>query len=149
MKEILRSYQLLFRENKKSRKLYCHRERNKAVLNGKSNPDPVLDKVCGWDDRSSIWDTWKPARETFHPEAHFPILRHRLEAIQNYMDGIEPNRMFSVWRDRRDLRVWVTIWVVILLGFIGIILNVVSIAISAAQLKAAQDSLQLQRADEE
>jgi hypothetical protein len=141
MKEILRSYHLLFRENKNARKLYSQTERRNAAFHDAAFPDPVLDRVCGHGDPGSIWQSWKPAREAFHPEAHFPILRHRLEAIQNYMDGIEPRRLFSIWRDRRDLRLWVTIWVVLLFGFIGIVLNIFSIALSAAQLKVAQDTL--------
>ena len=61
------------------------------------------------------------------------------------MQAIQPNRVQSLWQDRRDLRLWYTIWTVIFLGGISIIQAFVSIGIAAAQLRVAQDAYDLQK----
>lgn len=142
-KELRLSYSLLFRDSRRGRERYRSKERARAAIEG--SVDPLLDELCGYDVSESWFKSWSPARETYHADTYFPIFRHRLCAIHNFMDGIEPNRLVSIWQDRRDLRLWVTIWVVLILTAVGILLAIVSLALSAAQLRVAEDGLDLQR----
>jgi hypothetical protein len=78
-------------------------------------------------------------------ESDFPLLRGRIAKVNNFVAGIEPSRVSSLWRDCRDLRLWYTIWAVLLIGGITIIQGFVSIALSASQGSIAQEALEMQR----
>ncbi|KAL8911208.1 MAG: hypothetical protein Q9171_003584 [Xanthocarpia ochracea] len=148
MKEILLSYRMLFRDNRSARILYRKTERKKASIvdaTGNISSDPQLDALCGLDLSTSIFTWNQPVHETYHAESDFPILRKRLNILHLYMDGIQPNRMISLWRDRRDLRLWYTVWLVVIIGGISIIEAGISIVLSAVQIGIAQQALELQR----
>lgn len=112
MDEIMLSYQLLFRHESRSRKLYSSVERRRAGIadadGGGSQFDPCLDQACGHGSSPS-WLTWhQPTRETYHADSDFPMLNSRLQRLHLYMEGIQTNRVVSLWRDRRDRRMWLT-----------------------------------------
>lgn len=107
--------------------------------------DPVLDRACGLNLPVSIFSIGQPVRETYHAESDFPILRKRLLKLHYYIDGIQPNRVSSLWTDRRDMRLWYTFWAVIVIGGISIIQSFVSIFLSAAQVNIAQKAFELQQ----
>ena len=145
---MLLSYVILFRDDRSARKLYRKTERTKASFistNGRMSTDPWLDKLCGLDLSTSLFTWNQPVRETYHADSDFPILRKRLNRLHLYMDGIQPSRLTSLWRDRRDLRLWYTIWVVLIIGGISIIEAGVSIVLAAVQVGIAQEALELQR----
>ena len=107
-------------KTKQSRKMYCRSERKRAALECKMAPDPLLDDLCGYGVSGSIWDMPGDRRERLITPKHiFPFRDIGFPVYRTIWDGIEPTRVFSIWRDRRDLRLWVTVWVVLLLGFIG------------------------------
>jgi hypothetical protein len=144
MNEIMRSYKLLIRDDRLSRKLY-QKQRHRASLG--RNPisvDPLLDVLCGKEISTSFWKFHSPVRDTYDAATDFPILRERLEAIEDYMAGIQPSRITSLWRDRRDIRTWYTIWAVLIVGGVSIILACISVYLASAQVALAAKSYQLQ-----
>ncbi|KAJ3496059.1 hypothetical protein NLG97_g2940 [Lecanicillium saksenae] len=138
------TYRLLFRDDSRARKLYTQHERSRAAMttsDGEGTVDPYLDDLCGKHLPNSWWLSLSASvRDSYDAEADFPIFKDRLKRIQDYMHGIQPNRFMSLWRDRRDLRIWYTIWVVIILGIISLISQFIALALSAAQLSIAQKS---------
>ncbi|KAM3446483.1 hypothetical protein MY3296_009630 [Beauveria thailandica] len=136
------TYRLLFRDDSRARKLYTQQERSRAAMtldDYEGTVDPYLDDLCGKNSPNSWWFS-QSVRDSYDAEADFPIFKDRLKRIQDYMHGIQPNRFMSLWRDRRDLRIWYTIWVVIILGIISLIAQFIALALSAAQLSIAQKS---------
>jgi hypothetical protein len=147
MKEILLSYNLLFRDDRSSRVLYRAKERSKSSFSTvglEAWVDPVLDRACGFDLPTSIFSFDEPVRETYHPESDFPMLRERLLKLHYFMDGIQPTRMAALWRDRRDLTQWYTLWTLIIVGGYFIIQSIISILLAAVQVAIARKSLELQ-----
>lgn len=146
--EILLSYVLIFGDSPSSRDFYRNNERRKTSL--PSNPmtfrgDPVLDELCGLNKPNHWFAFNQPVRDSYDASTDFPIFKDRLKKVQRYMQAIQPNRFRSLWQDRRDLRLWYTIWTVIILGGISIIQTTINIIIAALQLQVAQNSYRLQR----
>jgi hypothetical protein len=147
LSEVMLSYALLFRDDRRARRVYQGFERARASLaktGHRPHLDPCLDQLCG-NNISTSWFTLRSAvRDSYDADNDFPIFRDRLKRIQDYMKEIQPNRFMSLWHDRRDLRLWYTIWVVIILGVIGLIESTVSMFLSAAQVSLARMSYELQ-----
>lgn len=147
LSEVMLSYTLLFRDDNRSRREYKSTERERAALATNDNRlyvDPCLDELCSNSIPTSFSTFRSPVRDSYDASADFPILRDRLKRIQDFMKGIQPNRFMSVWRDRRDLRLWYTIWVVIILSVISLVVSVVSMALAAAQVNIAWKAYKLQ-----
>lgn len=96
---------------------------------------------------TSFFSFGQPVRDAYQIESEFPILQSKLTRIHFFMEGIEPSRFVSIWRDRRDLRLWYTIWMVIIFGCISVVQAFISIALSAAQVAIAKEALNLQKQD--
>jgi hypothetical protein len=149
MREIILSYGLLVQNWRLARKLY-RKERIRASTTGslgRRNVDPWLDKLCGMNLPSSILSSLVSKhgiRETYDAKSQFPILSDRLKTIQDYMEGIQPSRVSSLWHDRRDLRLWYTVWVVLIIGGISILQAAVSIFLSVIQVAYAAKAYELQ-----
>lgn len=142
----MKSYGLLFQADRKSRKLYKSKERLRARLNADGDEpyiDPFLDNLCGHHISTSRTFTG-PVRDAYDAEVDFPILRERLEKILQHMQGIQPNRFMALWRDQRDLRLWYTIWAVIILGILGIVIALASMLLAAIQVNYARMAYELQ-----
>ena len=150
MKEIILSYGLLFHDWRLARKIYRKEERNRTstmILYGRANVDLWLDKLCGMDLPTSIFSSmWSKysIRETYDANSQFPILSGRLKIIQDYIEGIQPSRFASLWNDRRDLRLWYTVWAVLIIGGISILQASFSLILSAAQVAIAAKAYDLQ-----
>jgi len=109
--EVLLSYALLFRDDRRSRKVYQRQERSEASLVKLAKQiqvDPSLDELCGNNISASFFNFGSSVRDLYDSETDFPILKDRLKRIQDYMERIQPKRFMSLWRDRRDLRLWYT-----------------------------------------
>ena len=149
MGEILLSYVLLFGDSRSSRIMYKKTERRRAALEaGKItsyNVDPTLDRLCGLNNSKPNFSFNQPVREVYSSTVDFPIFSDRLKKLQHYMQNIQPNRTMSLWRDRRDLRLWYTIWLVVILGAISIVQAFVALGVAIAQLRIAQDAYALQQ----
>ncbi|KUJ20455.1 uncharacterized protein LY89DRAFT_771366 [Mollisia scopiformis] len=137
MKEIILSYALLFHDWRLARKIQRREERNRAsttTMSGIAKVDPWLDKLCGMDLPNSIFSSmWSEhgIRETYDANSQFLILSGRLKIIHDYVEGIQPSRFSSLCNDKRDLRLWYTVWAVLIVGGIGLILSAAQVAIAA------------------
>lgn len=143
MREILLSYSLLFRFDSNAQKIYYNKERKRAGADG--HRDPLLDELCmGRDVHTSLrllyWLT-TPVKESFDAASDFPILSSRLSLVQKHIDSIQPNRISSLWRDKRDIMRWYTFWAVVILGGFNILIAMVQAALSAAQVKLGLQTL--------
>ncbi|RWA07921.1 hypothetical protein EKO27_g7188 [Xylaria grammica] len=141
MEEIILSYSLLFKDDRRARVLYRKSERQRAVVidsRGFPHYDPCLEEACGGSLSTALLTWNQPVRETYHADSDFPNLSDRLERLQIFMDGIQTNRIVSLWRDRRDRRLWFTFWVVIIFGVIGIIQGFLGNILAAVQIYFSQ-----------
>lgn len=140
------SYILLFRSDRKSRKVYQHSERARAALHKTGKRfyvDPCLDELCG-NKLTSSFTFGGPVRDSYDANIDFPVFKSRLERIQQHVKDIQPNRFMSLWRDQRDLRLWYTIWAVIILSIIGIVIAAISMFLAAVQVNLARLAYELQ-----
>ena len=145
--EVMLSYALIFRDDRRARKIYQRSERERAFLvksGQRPYVDPCLDELSGNDISTSWFKLRSAVRDSYDADNDFPIFRDRLQKIQDHMKEIQPNRLMSLWRDRRDLRLWYTIWVVIILGVISLIVSIVSMFLSVAQVNFARMAYELQ-----
>ena len=144
VRELLRSYRILFAQDKKSRRLYWNTIRpvlTKAHLN-----DPFLDDLCG---RTTpvVLERYPQLRSmldvqgsVFRPH-DFPLYGQKLCTIQEYIDNHRPRRLVDLWRDRRDPEKILTLWAVLVLGITGIILSLIQTALNATQVWLAYRQL--------
>lgn len=144
MAEVLLSYPLLFRDDKRARRLYKHSERSNACIapspsagHGSVEVDPVLDDCCRSRTMKAASAFENAERHAYDLDKNFPILKQRILRIQGFMSGISPNGFWSLWRDRRDTRMWYTIWAALIIGFITILEQTISMALTAAQVSLA------------
>ena len=143
LREVMLSYTLLFKADRRSRRIYQRTERARASLGNGNQPfiDPCLDELCGYSISTSVTT---PVRESYDANIEFPVFKARLERIQQYIRDIQPTRFMSLWRDRRDLRLWYTIWAVIVLTVIGLIIAVISMVLAGIQVNYARLAYELQ-----
>jgi len=64
----------------------------------------------------------------------FPIFGSRLLALQKHNQRQQPSRVRDLWRDRRNPLQWYTFWAVIVVGGLTVILAILQLAVSVAQL---------------
>lgn len=137
---MLLSYQLLFGDDRRSRKVYAQTERNLAYQSRGGVDDQVLDKLCRYKESGSL-----KTRTSYSKNQHFPILGYRLAVIQEDIDHMQLNRITALWRDRRDLSRWYTFWAVLIIGGIGVILAAIQTCFTVIQtiytIKAYRKSL--------
>lgn len=71
----------------------------------------------------------------------YPIFGQRLRELQKYMEKQRPRNLRQIWKDRRDTVGYWAFWAVIVVGGLSILLALVSIAISSAQLVAGFEAI--------
>ncbi|KAL2833834.1 hypothetical protein BDW59DRAFT_64532 [Aspergillus cavernicola] len=139
MREILQSYKLLVLFDVRARSVY---QRHREDLTQLLDHDNELDILClGVSHKGLGLDyRYRPPglRETFRASSDFPILGPRLLKIEQYIDSIQPNRISSLWRDRRDILRWYTFWAVFFLGSLNLIIAAVQAGLSAEQVRLAR-----------
>lgn len=140
------SYALLFRSDRRPRRVYQRSEHAGAALYREVNhfyTDPFLDELCG-NEVSSWFAFGGPKRESYDSSADFPVFRVCLERIHQHVNDMQPNHFMSLWRDQRDLRLWYTIWAVIILSIVGIVIATISMFLAAIQINLARIAYELQ-----
>jgi len=132
--ELLRSYRLLFGQDKASRKLFKSTNPFSGIpLEGE---DPVLGRLCG---RKILELPEHPFanltdRDYYRLHRDFPFLRSRIITLKRLLDAGKPRGWKELWWDRRNAGQWYTFWAVIIIGGAGIVLAALQVALSAAQL---------------
>ncbi|RAK81446.1 uncharacterized protein BO72DRAFT_368832, partial [Aspergillus fijiensis CBS 313.89] len=137
--EILRSYRLLFGQNKQSRRLFRSIDPNLGP-NGNSGRDPLLSQLCGTrlldpnlldlgEEESPIVE-----KKTYCLPMDFPILRYRLVVLLRCLAATEPRGWRQLWRDNRNSANWLTFWAVIAFGAFGSLMALLQVILQAVQL---------------
>ena len=115
---VLLSFDLLFQNDRRSRSYYQTHERTHVTLTHRERKptavDYLLDERCGKALTRLCVSPGASVRESYDMDADFPIFKACLQLLQDHMEGIAANQFSSLWRDRRNLRLWYTIWNVII-----------------------------------
>jgi hypothetical protein len=72
-------------------------------------------------------------KDSYNKSSDFPILAHRLEIIEEYVNNQQPSRLVGLWRDDRDIMRWYTLWSVIGLGIFASVLTIFQVGIGIFQ----------------
>lgn len=143
-REVLLSLRFILGQTRKSRKLAFRRalstlraeERDGAfgvLLHGKMDRLLSTPSSLSPDMMSNT-----PIGEDFlTPWTDCPLLAERLLELQKYSSMQKPTKTSKMIRDKRDLIRWYTLWVVLLLGGMGVVLSALQLAVSCAQLAYA------------
>jgi hypothetical protein len=75
-------------------------------------------------------------RDFYRLRRDFPILRSRLATLHYQMSNLKPRGWREIWNDKRDSAQWLTFWAVIFIGGSGIVLSLIQMLLTAAQLAA-------------
>ena len=144
MKEILRTYEILFGSSRKARNLYrnaIHEHQKETKRTGVEYiSDPYLDELCLGTKKYRFYNLRRPIKESFEAMSEFPILAQRLLRIQHYIDGFQSNKISSLWRDRRDMLRWYTFWAVIVLGLWNVLVAMAQCFLAAEQVQLAREA---------
>jgi len=99
LKEIRRSYRLLFSDDSRSSKHYNNYERKRLQRRG--FVDPYWHELCkvGEHRRANH-------RSSYSKATDFPILAARLSIVQEYIQRQNPETIKMLWKDRRNLLQW-------------------------------------------
>lgn len=140
MRELLLSYSLIFKHSRRARQRYMSHERKRAWRPHQTDypkvVDTCLDLYCA-KDVSARSGTKVSEGMSYDLDNVFPILKQRIARLQNFMDDQTPHSFWTLWRDKRDIKIWYTIWVVIILGVIGVIEQMVAIGLAGWQINLA------------
>ena len=143
--EMLQSYRLVFAQDAKSRRIFWKQAR--PALKKRDYYDTFLDDLCGRK-ATSIKNVQSDLCNMLdlNPEnlslSQFPTYREQLYAIQKYIERRRPRRLLEIWRDRREPERFFTFWAVIFFGSAGLVLSVIQVLLTAAQLWVDYKQLQ-------
>ena len=111
--------------------------------------DPLLDRLCGqtsskistlpsvlWPDSCRNLGGGLLKQDVYSTHTDFPLLGGRLLELQEFSRRQSPSKIRDLWRDRRNPLQWYTLWAVLIIGGISVVLQIVQIFLSAAQLAA-------------
>jgi hypothetical protein len=149
LREITRSYRLIFADDERSRRRYLNHER-KRLIKYKMVHDPYLQDCCvGYQPGHRIAPT------SYHKKHDFPIFEARLSELQEYVQRQNPSTIKMLWNDQRNFLQWysavnvpgryvssanndrVTLWAVVVVGSLGILFAFVQTTLSAVQVYIA------------
>ncbi|KAJ2993996.1 hypothetical protein NUW58_g1672 [Xylaria curta] len=148
-REVLLSYRLLFAQAPKSRALIKQYIYRYSRDTGK-DIDPFLVALCTtplsrlrhkmpvandlFPDSTLSIDGEFEESDTYSAMDDFPVFGHRLQLLQRYNLRQQPSKVKDLWRDRRNPLQWYTFWMVLWVGGAAIIISLLQLAVSAAQL---------------
>ena len=144
-REVIQSYRILFGQDKRSWKAF-------AADYGRRGPIPQADS--GGDigeDGLSPWlcgDEWlkqviyedvdaSDVKTVYSARADFPFFADRLLSLQDFAVTQCPSDWRTVWRDRRDVARFWTLWAVMVFGSASIVIGILQVVLTVAQVTAA------------
>jgi hypothetical protein len=155
-REIIASYRLIFGQHADSRRLikeHCMKgrlagykipyrpEHPSALVRGQSE-DPLLEKLCFKDSRDEglfVDLDMMELKAIYVLDTDFPYFADRLAALQEFVENQCPSGFMALWRDRRDVAKFWTIWAVVLFGVPSLILAVIQTVLTGFQLRPNND----------
>ena len=110
---------------------------------GDTGEDTLLPCLCGenWLKQGVYEDIdASGVKSVYSARADFPFLADRLLSLQDFVVTQCPSDWRTVWRDRRDTARFWTLWAVMVFGGTSIIIGIIQVALSVAQVVAAYPS---------
>ena len=140
-REIIQSYRILFGQDRHSWKAFAKDfGSNSPLFQADPCEDPLLPRLCGseWLKLSIYEDVdASGAKNVYSARADFPFFGNRLSNLQDFAVTQCPSNWRTVWRDRRDVPRFWTLWAVMVFGGASIVIGIVQVVLAAAQVAAA------------
>lgn len=129
--ETLLTYRLLFGQSKPGRRLFRKLKPFEGVL--EAGMDKFLMTLCG----HKIYETNPKLRERdiYDLPRDFPVYRSRLAVLICHLNARKPRSWKELWQDKRDSASWLTFWVVLIFGGLGILLALLQVMLQIVQLR--------------
>ncbi len=147
--EVIMSYRLLFGQKRGSRRLagrVLKRQKDEKAV----EYDTLLDVVCTqaykrggpvgrlppdlWPVTCLSFDCTLQENTSYSSIDDFPLFGHRLAKLQDFTLRQHPSKLTDLWRDRRNPLQWYTFWAVLIVGGVSMLLSLVQVGVSIAQL---------------
>lgn len=129
--ETLLSYRLLFGQGKLGRRLFRKLKPFEGVP--EVGMDNLLMTLCGHKSYESIPKLRE--RDIYELPRDFPIYRSRLAVLICHLNARKPRSWKELWQDKRDSASWLTFWVVLIFGGLGILLALLQVILQIVALK--------------
>jgi len=131
LQEVLRSYRLLFGQDKRSRKYF----RNISPFEDLDEycVDGVLMDICGRK-QSIIPIDHSQELDEYILSSTFPVLRGKIVTLIQHLSSTRPRTWKEIWHDKRDSASWFTFWAVLIIGGIGILLAFLQVVLQIVQI---------------
>ena len=140
---MLLSYRLLFAQDKKSRRLFSRLCRD---LKKQNQYDPFFDDLCTAK-LQTLEKRYPKLRGKLDPRgsvfyaSEFECLGSRLLKLQQFGERHKPRKLLDLYKDKRDSEKYFTFWAVIWIGGATIVLGIMQVLLSAAQLAVSYKQL--------
>ncbi|KIX07674.1 uncharacterized protein Z518_02328 [Rhinocladiella mackenziei CBS 650.93] len=151
-REVLATYRVIFGQHADARNLikrHCSQGtlfKRYQFLRRKPHPsafvrdqaDPLLERLCFLDSRDEALFVdldMLDLKNNYILDADFPYFADRLWALQEYVENQCPNNWKTLWRDRRDVAKFWTVWAVVVLGVPSIVLSLAQTILTGLQLR--------------
>ncbi|KAK5073313.1 hypothetical protein LTR70_010405 [Exophiala xenobiotica] len=137
-REVIYTYAIFFAQSKHSRgQFQSHQKKNRSKL-PEQNQDPLLEKLY-----SNEWSTAfvddlgiGEVKPSYRPETDFPFFAQRLDILQEYSLAQTPNSWRLLWKDRRDLNRFYTLWAALAFEILTLSMGLIQILLGIAQVAA-------------
>ena len=129
--ETLLTYRLLFGQSKPGRRLFWKLKPFEEIP--EAGIDKFLMTLCGYKIYESIPQLRE--RDIYDLPRDFPVYRSRLAVLIYHLNARKPRSWKQLWQDKRDSASWLTFWVVLIFGGVGLLLALVQVMLQIVQLK--------------
>ncbi|KAL8708697.1 MAG: hypothetical protein Q9220_006422 [cf. Caloplaca sp. 1 TL-2023] len=137
-RETLLTYRLLFGQDDRSRALFNRHYSNQGSTG--ECADVLLQELCG--SRKSLsestYDTSIREKASYNTVLDFPFYGPRLLVLQDFTKNWKPHNIGDVWHDKRNPAQWILVWVVLMLGAAAVLVAIIQLGVTMAQLAVAK-----------
>lgn len=129
--ETLLTYRLLFGQSKPGRRLFGKLKPFEQVQEVRM--DEFLMTLCG----HKVYQASPRLREKdiYDLPRDFPVYRSRLAVLISHLNARKPRSWKELWQDKRDSASWLTFWVVLIFGGVGLLFALLQVILQIVQLR--------------
>ncbi|EXJ75002.1 uncharacterized protein A1O5_01698 [Cladophialophora psammophila CBS 110553] len=102
------------------------------------NGDPLLENLYSTEWSTALIDDMGigDVKLSYKPETYFPFFARRLEILQEFSLAQTPSSWKLLWKDRRDLNRFYTLWATLIFGILTLSMGLIQILLTIAQVVA-------------
>ena len=129
LRETILSYRFLFGQHPQSRQLY-----KRLVPFGsafEAAQDSLLHELCG---QKTCELTEMEERDDYDLRHDFPLYYSRLMRLRRLLTNSKARTWAQLWRDKRDSAQWLTFWLLLIFGGLGVIFGFLQVVLQIVQL---------------